>query len=72
MPYENIVFFAIIGFVIVLSAIAYGFLSLCIFLIDKRQEKNAKRNEKRLDNEFFDICMDDKLNKDEEYIKKND
>lgn len=63
--------FAIIGFVVVvLVAIAYGFLSLCIFLIDKRREKNAKRNEKRLDDEFFDICMNDKLNKDEEYIKK--
>ena len=62
--------FAIIGFVVVLAAIAYGFLSLCIFLIDKRREKNAKRNEKRLDDEFFDICMNDKLNKDEEYIKK--
>ena len=70
MPYENVVFFAIIGFVVVLAAIAYGFLSLCIFLIDKRREKNAKRNEQRLDDEFFDICMDDKLNKDEEYIKK--
>lgn len=70
MLYENVAFFAIIGFVVVLAAIAYGFLSLCIFLIDKRREKNAKHHEERLDEEYYRMCINDKLNKDEEYIKK--
>ena len=70
MPYENVVFFALIGFVVVLAAIAYGFLSLCIFLIDKRRKKNAKRHEEREDEEYYRMYIDDELNKAEEYIKK--
>ena len=70
MPYENVVFFAFIGFVVVLAAIAYGFLSLCIFIIDKRREKITKRHEEREDEEYYRMYIDGELNKVEEYIKK--
>ena len=65
-----IMFFAIIGFVVMIAAIAYGLTSLFVFVINHEWENRRKKREEREDEEYYRMYIDDELNKAEEYIKK--